>query len=112
MFSTQSNSHSQSVSNNEKKELKNDAKIFAYLYISTQVRGGAMDELFSHETREYSLALAKNGEILLFKKEYLLSCLKGIAAACEVLPEVSGEVLHCAMIVNIAKPICEKTFKE
>ena len=93
-------------------QLEKKINFQCFLYISTQVRGGAMDELFSHETREYSPALAKNGEILLFKKEYLLSCFKGIAAACEVLPEVSGEVLHCAMIVNITKPTCEKTFKE
>ena len=111
LFSTQNTAHSQSISNNEKKELKNDIKIFAKLYISTQVRGGDMDELFSNETRKYPPALAKNGDMRPGKKADLLYCLKNIVVASGIMPEVSGEVLDGAMIVNIIKPTSENNFK-
>ena len=50
LFSTENDTRSNRTKN-EKKDLKTDVKMFAQLYIATQVRGGDMEELFSYETR-------------------------------------------------------------
>ena len=55
----QSNTKGQS-SKSESKDLKLHIRLFSQLYISTQIRGGNMDEFFSHETLKNPPALSKN----------------------------------------------------
>ena len=58
-FFKQSNSNGQS-SKSESKDLKLHIRLFSQLYISTQIRGGNMDEFFSHKTLKNRLVLSKN----------------------------------------------------
>ena len=58
-FFKQSNSKGQS-SKSESKDLKLHIRLFSQLYISTQIRGGNMDEFFSHKTLKNRLVLSKN----------------------------------------------------
>ena len=59
----------------KKQDLKQDIKMFAQLYIASQVRD--MQELFNHETRKKPPSVAKAGEIRDGVKANLLSCIKG-----------------------------------
>ena len=97
---------------NEKKDLKKDVKMFAQLYIGTQVRGGDMEELFSYETRRDPPALAKNGEIRSGNKAELLTCFKDLVKTTNEVPNVDASVLEGPVIVNMTKPGKEKTFRE
>ena len=58
-FFKQSNSKGQS-SKSESKDLKLHIRLFSQLYISTQIRGGNIDEFFSHKTLKNRLVLSKN----------------------------------------------------
>ena len=53
----------QSSSRTESKELKLHVRLFSQMYISTQIRGGNMDQFFSHETLKYPPVLTKYGEM-------------------------------------------------
>ena len=53
----------QSSNRTESKELKLHARLFSQVYISTQIRGGDMDQFFSHETLKYPPAVTKCGEM-------------------------------------------------
>ena len=44
-----SNTKGQSTSKSENKEMKLHIRLFSQMYISTQIRGGDMDDFFSHE---------------------------------------------------------------
>ena len=76
LFSSGNTISSQNSSKNEKKELKRDRKLFAQLFITAQVRGGDVQELFQHETRREPPSLSKEGEIRSGNKTDLLPCLK------------------------------------
>jgi len=110
LFSTASKSSRQATSRAEKKDLQKDVKLFAQLYISTQVRGGDIQELFNHETRKEPPALAKDGEIRGGVKADLLSCLKSEITTTQVEPKVEATVLEGSVLVNIATPGKAKTF--
>ena len=47
----------------ESKELKMHIRLFSQMYIATQVRGGNLEEFFSHETLQYPPALSKCGQM-------------------------------------------------
>ena len=110
LFSSEYGSNAR-TKKNENKDLKKDVRMFAQLYIATQVRGGDMDELFSHETRSEPPALAKNGEIRPGDKAELLTCLKNVSKTTKEMPNVSVAVLEGSVMVNMTKPDKEKTFR-
>ena len=80
LMSFENTSSSQKSTKYEKKMMQNDVKLFAQLYIATQVRGGDMDELFKHETRSSPPALSKNGEIRSGNKADLLHCMPPVTS--------------------------------
>ena len=99
-------------SKSEEKELKLHVRLFAQMYISTQIRGGDMNEFFSHETLKVLPSLSKNGEMRSGTKADLLKCFnlepfndfqtkkQKVDAACQ-----EGSVL-----VNMTKPKKNQTF--
>ena len=68
------NARGQSSSCIRSKELKLHVGLFSQMHISTQIRGGDMDQFFSHEMLKYPPALAKCGEICSGEKSDLLKC--------------------------------------
>ena len=60
----------------ESRELKMHVRLFSQMYISTQIRGGNMEEFFSHETLQYPPALARSGEMRSGNKSDLVKCIK------------------------------------
>ena len=69
------NTKGQSTSRKGSDELKKHIRLFSQMYISTQTRGGNMDEFFSHETLSYPPALSKNTETHSVDKSQLVKCL-------------------------------------
>ena len=86
------------------------------MYISTQTRGGNMNEFFSHETLSYPPALSKNTEIRSGDKSQLIKCLEPISdnqinAPKVSAPKVSAGVLEGSVLVNMLKPKKNQTFQ-
>ena len=52
----------------ESHELKMHVRLFSQMYISTQIRGGNMEEFFSHETLQYPHSLGKEWRNALWKQ--------------------------------------------
>ena len=73
-------SSSQKPSKCKKKLMQNDVKLFALLYIATQVRGGDMNELFKHETR------------------IILQCCPKMEKSD---PGNKADLLHCMPLINL-----------
>ena len=97
-------------SKSESKDSKLHSRLFSQLYISTQIRGGNMDEIFSHKTLKNPPALSKNGEMQSGNKAELIKCIKTPATATP--PKVSGTVLEGSVLVNMEKPSKSQTFKD
>ena len=91
--------------------MQNDVKLFAQLYIATQVRGGDIDELFKHETRNSPPSLSKNGEIRSGNKADLLHCMPLVASEKDEV-NTEASVLEGSVLVNILKPGAANTFEE
>ena len=85
-------------------------RLFAQLYISTQVRGGDIQDLFNYETRKEPPVLSKDGEIRGGVKADLLSCLISELPTTQAEPNVVATILEGSVLVNIAKPGKERTF--
>ena len=71
----QSNTKGQ-PSKSKSKDLKLHIRLFSQLYISTQIRGGNMDEFFSHKTLKNPPALSKNGKMRSGNKAELIQCIE------------------------------------
>ena len=112
LFSSANTSTAQNSTKTEKKQLKNDRKLFAQLYIVTQVRGGDIKELFTHETRKEPPSLSKEGEIRSGNKADLLPCIKGDMTLSATEPVTEAAVLEGSVLVNIIKPETSKTFQD
>ena len=54
-------------------------RLFSQMYISTQIRGGNMEEFFSHETLQYPPALARSGEMRSGNKSDLVKCIQPLS---------------------------------
>ena len=67
------NTKGQSISRKRSDELKKRIRLFSQMYISTQTRGGNMDEFFSPETLFYPPALSKNTEMCSGDKSQLVN---------------------------------------
>ena len=70
------------------------------MYISNQVRGGNMDQFFSHETLKYPAALTKCGE---------MRCIIPSPNKSPV-PKVEAAALEGSVLVNMIKPKKNQTF--
>jgi len=100
LFSSANTSSSQLASKSEKKQLKKDMKMFAQLYIATQVRGGDIQALFCYETRREPPSLSKNGEIRSGNKADLLPCLRIDADLTTEEPVTQAAVLEGSVLVT------------
>ena len=60
----------------ESQELKIHVRLFSQMYISAQIRGGNMEEFFSHETLQYPPALARSGVKCSENKSDLVKCIQ------------------------------------
>ena len=63
----------------ESHELKMHVRLFSQMHISTQIRGGNMEEFFSHETLQYPPALARSGEMRSGNKSDLVKCIQPLS---------------------------------
>ena len=110
LFSTANTASSQRTSRTEKKDLKKDVQMFAQLYIATQVRGGTF-KISSILKQGKNHHRWLKGEIRGGTKSDLLSCLEIEVESSASEPTVNATALECSVLVNIAKPGQEKTFK-
>ena len=81
------------------------------MLISTQFRGGDMDQFFSHEMLKYPPALTKCGEMRSGEKSDLLKCLQPTPLQSH-LPSVSAAALEGSLLVNMIKPKKDQTFDD
>ena len=79
------------------------------MYISNQVRGGNMDQFFSHETLKYPPALTKCGEMRSGEKSDILKCITPSPIKSPV-PKVEAAALEGSVLVNMIKPKKNQTF--
>ena len=86
----------------ESQELKMHGRLFSQMYISTQTRGGNMEEFCSHETFQYPPALARSGEMR-FGKFYIVKCIQPLSFTKTVSdqPKVPAVVLEGSVLVKI-----------
>ena len=76
------------------------------MHVSTQIRGGDMDDFFSHKIIKCPPVLPKNGEVGSGDKTELLKCFKKISAFSEsqsTPPIVDTASLEGLLIVNMTK---------
>ena len=97
------NTKGQPTSRKGSNELKKHIRLFSQMYISTQTRGGNMDEFFSHETLSYPPTLSKNTE--------MLKCLDQLSNNQVQVPKVLAGVLEGSVLVNMLKPKKNQTFE-
>ena len=98
----------------ESQELKIRVRLFLQMYISTQIRGGNMEEFFSHETLQYPPALARSGRIRSGNKSDLVKCIQPLSYTETVSnqPKVPAVVLEGSVLVNLANPNKNQSFKD
>ena len=90
--------------------MKRDRKLFAQLFIAAKVRGGAVQELFQHETRRETPSLSKEGEIHSGNKADLLHPLLKMTEFPTTEPTSQLAVLKASVLVNMLMPNNSKTF--
>ena len=98
----------------ESQELKMHVQLFSQMYISTQIRGGNMEEFCSHETFQYPPALARSGEMRSGNKSYIVKCIQHLSYTKTVSnqPKVPAVVLEGSVLLNLAKAKKNQSFKD
>ena len=98
----------------ESQELKMHVQLFSQTYISTKIRGRNMEEFFSHETLQYPPALARRGEMRFGNKSDLVKFIQPLSYTETVSnhPKVPAVVLEGLVLVNLAKPKKNQSFKD
>ncbi|KAG1676904.1 hypothetical protein GQR58_014091 [Nymphon striatum] len=94
--------------------LKNNAKLFSWLYISCQTKDGNLDDFFRHENKACPPALSDGWSLHLGTKSNLLTCFEEIADARSEAPTTTTTsiVIDGAAIVQMLKPAACKNFRE
>ncbi|KAG1681086.1 Atrial natriuretic peptide receptor 2 [Nymphon striatum] len=94
--------------------LKNNAKLFSWLYISCQTKDGNLDDFFRHENQACPPALSDGWSLHLGTKSDLLTCFEEIADARSEAPTTTTTsiVIDGAAIVQMLKPAACKNFRE
>ena len=93
----------------EIKEMKLQVRLFPQMYIFTQIRGGDMDQFFSHKTLKYPPALTKCGDLRHGEKSDLLKCLQPTPPKSH-LPSVFAAALEEFVLANMMKLKKNHTF--
>ena len=92
--------------------LKSDCSLFSRLYVSSQVRGGNLDEFFEHENQACPPALLQNGEMRTTKRSDLVGCLEDLVPSKEetTVSKIQVSIIDGSAIVNILRPGSAQTF--
>ena len=92
--------------------LKSDCSLFSRLYVSSQVRGGNLDEFFEHENQACPPALLPNGEMGTTKRSDLVGCLEDLVPSKEetTVSKIQVSIIDGSAIVNILRPGSAQTF--
>lgn len=96
-------------------ETKDQLHLISQLFVATQVRGGDMDEFFSHETLVHPPSLSKSGQLRSGEKAEILPQLKNLASDSEPaveMPAVDAVVLEGSVLANQIKPNKNQTFSK
>ena len=98
----------------ESQELKIHVRMFSQMCVSTQIRGRNMEEFFNHETLQHPPALARSGGMRSGNKSDLVKCIQPLPYTETVSnqPKVPAVVLEGSVLVNLAKPKKNQSFKE
>ena len=92
--------------------LKSDCCLFSRLYVSSQVRGGNLEEFFEHENQACPPALSQNGEMRTTKKSDLVGCLEDLVPSKEKtnVPNIQVSIIDGSAMVNMLRPGSAQTF--
>ena len=103
LFSNKGTS-SKALSTAMKKKLKKDVDLFSRLFISAQVRGGDVAEVFRHETRPEPPSLSQEGKIRGGVKSDLLKYMKPENPPDTSDSSLRGTVFEGSVLANTTKP--------
>ena len=98
----------------ESRELKMHVRLFSQMYISTQIRGGNIEEFFSHETLRYPPSLGRSDEMRSGTKSDLVKCIQHLSYTETVSnqPKVPAVVLEGSVLVNLVERKKNQSFKD
>ena len=85
------------------------------MHIATQIRGGDMQEIFSHETLAYPQSQSRSGKMRsVTKTKDLIRCIvpDSIIIPINSLSKTTGAVLEGSVLVHLLKPKKNQKFKE
>ena len=83
------------------------------MYIATQIRGGDMNEFFSHDTLKHPPSLSKYGQMRSGNKSDLIGCIEevpNVLSRTEALA-VEAAVLEGSVLVNMEKAKKNQSFQ-
>ena len=95
-------------------DLKTNCSLFSRLFVACQSRNGDLTNFFRHESQPYPPSLSHRGTLRFGTKSDLLGCLCSLS---DTVPDISQMnvdtyVLDGAVIVQMVRPGCSKTFEE
>jgi hypothetical protein len=90
--------------------IKEERKMYASLYVASQVREGDLDDFFKHENHEYPPTISEYGNLRKTSKSDFLKCLEEFGETKLTPPEVSVIIIDAAVLVQIVKPQDSKNF--
>ena len=90
--------------------LKRNCSLFSQLYVSSQVRGGDLQNFFAHENQPYPPSLSQYGVLRSGTKSTLTSSMEKLANCQDGRPDVDVILLDGAVIVRMLKPVHGSTF--
>ena len=96
-----------------KNEIKMHVRLFLQMSISAQMRGGDMNEFFSHETFKRPPSLSKCGQMRSGNKSDLIGCTEEVPNALPrtEAPAVEAAVLEGSVLVNMVKAKKNQSFQ-
>ena len=92
--------------------MKDDRQLFSQLFISVQIRGCDLLEIFTHENQSYPPALSKNGMLRTCAKSDLVNILQSLVTVPDVKPQSELFIVDGACLINAKIPHKSKTFEE
>ena len=105
--------HSTAKAKQQLTSVKKDCVLFSQLYIGCEVRGGDVDDFFQHENQSAPPSLSDCGKLRFCAKSDLLTCFEKISAKQRhIVLDGLAVILDGAVVVQMLKPRCVKTFGE
>ena len=89
-------------------------RLFSQMYIATQLRGGDMNEFFSHETLKHPPSLSKCGQMRSGNKSDLIGYIEEVPNVLPITeaPAVEAAVLEGSVLVNMVKAKKNQSFQK